>query len=73
MVALDPKTKPACIDFKTIPRAKREAQTYEAIFKLEGDMLYYVVYNGKDKNRPTTFDPPSDSDTQLVILKRSKE
>lgn len=73
VVALDPKTKPACIDFKTIPRGKREAQTYEAIFKLEGDLLYYVVYNGKDKNRPTTFDPPSDSDTQLVILKRVKE
>ena len=73
VVALDPKTKPACIDFKTIPRAKREGNTYEAIFKLEGEMLYYVVYNGKDKNRPTTFDPPSDSDTQLVILKRVKE
>ena len=73
VVALDPKTKPACIDFKTIPRPKREAQTYEAIFKLEGDMLYYVVYNGKDKNRPTSFDPPSDSDTQLMILKRAKE
>ncbi len=73
VVALDPKTKPACIDFKSIPRAKLEGNTYEAIFKLEGDMLYYVVYNGKDKNRPTNFDPPSDSDTQLVILKRSKE
>ena len=73
VVALDPKTKPACIDFKTIPLPKREAQTYEAIFKLEGDMLYYVVYNGKDKNRPTSFDPPSDTDTQLVILKRIKE
>ena len=73
VVALDPKTKPACIDFKTIPRPKREAQTYEAIFKLEGDMLYYVVYNGKDKNRPTSFDPPSDTDTQLMILKRVKE
>ena len=73
VVGLDPKTKPACIDFKTIPRPKREAQTYEAIFKLEGDMLYYVVYNGKDKNRPTSFDPPSDTDTQLMILKRVKE
>ena len=73
VVALDPRTKPACIDFKSIPRAKREGSTYEAIFKLEGEMLYYVVYNGKDKNRPTTFDPPSDSDTQLVILKRVKE
>ena len=56
-----------------VANAQREAQTYEAIYKLEVDMLYYVVYNGKDKNRPTTFDPPSDSDTQLVILKRIKE
>ena len=75
VVALDPKTKPARIDFKTLPRPelKREGNTYEAIFKLEGDMLYYVVYNGKDKNRPTSFDPPSDTDTQLMILKRVKE
>ena len=72
IVALDPKSKPACIDFKNA-ELKKEGTTYEAIFKLEGDMLYYVVYNGKDKNRPTTFDPPSDSDTQLVILKRVKE
>jgi uncharacterized protein (TIGR03067 family) len=74
IVALDPTTKPACFDLKSIPlNAKREGSTYEAIFKIEGDKLYYSIYNGKDKKRPTGFDPPKDADTQFTTLKRVKE
>lgn len=74
VVALDPTTSPMCFDLKNIPaNAKREGLVYEAVFKIEGDMLHYCVYNGKDKKRPTGFDTPKDADTQLFVLKRVKQ
>ena len=74
VVALDPTTSPMCFDLKNIPaNAKREGLVYEAVFKIEGDMLHYCVYNGKDKQRPTGFDTPKDDDTQLFVLKRVKQ
>ncbi len=72
VVAIDPKSDPKCIDTGSLD-PKHAGLTQEAIYTIEGDTLRMCSYKGRDKNRPTTFDPPSDSDTQLVILKRVKE
>lgn len=70
--AIDPKTDPKCIDFKSVEQGRGGAVD-EAIFKLDGDTFTIALYQGKGKQRPTTFDAPKDNDTILVVLKRVKD
>jgi RNA polymerase sigma factor (sigma-70 family) len=69
VVALDPTTNPKLIDIKSTPKG-REAFVKEGIYKLDGDTL--TICLGKDKNRPTNFDPPKEAGTKLMTHKRAK-
>lgn len=71
VVALDPSCNPKLIDLKGI-RMGREAIIREGIYKIDGDTLTIVFYQGKDKRRPTHFDTPSEAGTVLFVLKRVK-
>jgi uncharacterized protein (TIGR03067 family) len=70
--ALDTKTDPICIDFKSLEKSRGDAID-EAIYKLDGDTLTICLYQGQGKQRPTTFDIPKDKGTVLVVMKRLKE
>jgi uncharacterized protein (TIGR03067 family) len=71
VTALDPSCNPKLIDLKGI-RMGREAIIQEGIYKIEGDTLTIVFYQGKDKKRPTNFDTPTEAGTVLFVLKRVK-
>lgn len=72
VVALDPSAKPKLLDLKSV-RKGREDRINEAIYKVDGDTLVLCIYQGKDKKRPTRFDKPTEADTVLWTLKRSKK
>ncbi len=73
VVALDPTTRPMCIDWRPVDPKKAD-RAEEGIYKLDGDTLRIRTYKGKDKNRPVNFDPPKEGDkTELLTLQRVKE
>jgi uncharacterized protein (TIGR03067 family) len=72
VVALDPTADPKCIDLKSVEKGRNGAVD-EAIYKLDGDTLSVCLYQGKGKQRPTSFDAPKERDTVLVVMKRFKE
>jgi uncharacterized protein (TIGR03067 family) len=72
VVALDPAANPKCMDLKSVEKG-RDGAVDEAIYKIDGDTLTVCLYQGKGKQRPTTFDPPKERDTILVVFKRVKE
>lgn len=72
IVALDPSAKPKLLDLKSV-RKGREDTVNEAIYKMEGDKLIICIYQGKDKKRPTSLDKPTEGNTVLWTLKRSKK
>jgi uncharacterized protein (TIGR03067 family) len=72
IVALDPTTDPKCIDLKSLEKA-RDGDVYEAIYQMDGDTLIICLYQGKGKQRPTSFENPKDQDTVMVVMKRVKE
>ena len=72
VVAIDPKSDPKCIDTGSADPKKTDVLE-EGIYKFEGDTLYLCIYKGKDKSRPTNFDPPKEGDKfELWIMKRVK-
>jgi uncharacterized protein (TIGR03067 family) len=71
VVALDPSCNPKVIDLKSV-RAGRKPFVREGIYKRDGDTLIMVVYQGKDKKRPTSFDTPTEAGTVKWVLKRDK-
>lgn len=72
VVALDPAAQPKCLDLKSVEEG-RDGTVDEAIYKIDGDTLTIALYQGKGKQRPTTFDTPKERDTILVVFKRVKE
>ena len=73
VTAIDPTTNPKCIDFTEQRRDKTE-RTLEGVYKLDGDTLRIALAIPKDgKNRPTSFDKPTDPRTMVWTLKRVKE
>ena len=72
VVALDPSTNPKLLDFKSV-RKGREDTVNEAIYKVDGDTLIICIYQGKDKKRPTRLDKPTEANTVLWTLKKSKK
>jgi RNA polymerase sigma factor (sigma-70 family) len=72
VVALDPTCNPKLIDLKSTPRG-REAFMREGIYKVDGDTFTIVLYQGKDKKRPTNFDTPTEEGTVLFALTRAKK
>jgi uncharacterized protein (TIGR03067 family) len=75
VVELDPATDPRCLDFKTLKGfgVLKEGSTYESIYKLDGDALTWAVHVGREKNRPVTFDKPTDPGTLVIVLNRVKD
>ena len=73
VTAIDTTTDPKCIDLVEI-RADKTERTLEGVFKLDGDtlLLAFAVPKGA-KNRPTSFDKPTDPGTQVWTFKRVKE
>jgi uncharacterized protein (TIGR03067 family) len=72
IVAIDPKTDPRCMDLKSVEKG-RAGQVEEAIYKVEGDTLTICVYQGKGKQRPTSFESPKQADTILAVFKRMRK
>jgi uncharacterized protein (TIGR03067 family) len=71
IVALDPSCNPKLIDLKII-KAGQKPIIREGIYKLDGDTLTMVIYQGQDKKRPTRFDTPAEGGTVLFVFKRAK-
>jgi len=40
---------------------------------VDGDRLVICIYQGKDKKRPTSLDKPTEANTVLWTLKKSKK
>src|SRR5205809_733043 len=72
IVALDPSANPKLLDFKSV-RKGREDTVNEAIYKRDGETLIICIYQGKDKKRPTSLDKPTEGETVLWTLKKSKK
>ena len=72
VVALDPTTNPKTMDLKSI-RKGREDTLNEAVYKVTGGVMVVVIYQGKDKKRPTSLDRPTEANTVRWTLKRAKK
>jgi uncharacterized protein (TIGR03067 family) len=75
IVELDPSTDPKCLDFKLLKEfgVLRKGSTYESIYRIDSDTLTWAVHVGREKNRPLTFDKPTDAKTMVIVLNRVKE
>jgi uncharacterized protein (TIGR03067 family) len=75
VVELDPTTDPKCLDFKIRVGSGvfKKGSTYESVYKRDGSTLTWAVYHGRGKNRPVTFDRPTDAGVMVMVLKRVKE
>lgn len=72
IVALDPTANPKTVDMKVV-RKGREDIIGEGIYKINGDTLVLVTYQGKDKKRPTSFDKPTEDKTIIWNCQRAKK
>ena len=72
IVALDAGANPKTLDIKSKVRGKEE-RVAEMIYKIEAETLVIVSYQGKDKNRPTSFDKPTDGKIQILTCTRAKK
>jgi uncharacterized protein (TIGR03067 family) len=75
VVELEAGANPKGIDFRTriATGLFKMDSTYESVYKLEGDSLIWAIYTGRDKNRPTPFDKPTEAGRIVIVLKRFKE
>jgi uncharacterized protein (TIGR03067 family) len=75
VVELDPTTVQKCLDFKVGVGSGilKKGETYESVYKRDGDTLTWVFYHGKGKNRPTVFDKPTDPGVMVMVFNRVKE
>jgi uncharacterized protein (TIGR03067 family) len=71
VVALGTSSNPKLIDLKSTRRG-RGAIVREGIYKVDGDTLTIVLYQGTEKKRPVSFDTPTEAGTVLFVLKRDK-
>jgi uncharacterized protein (TIGR03067 family) len=75
VASLDPSTNPKILDFKAVTDMGeiRKDNTYEAIFKLDGDTLTLALYVGEGQKRPTKFESAKDSGIVVATFKREKK
>jgi uncharacterized protein (TIGR03067 family) len=75
IVALDPATDPKCLDFEAQVGSGvfKKGSTYESVYKRDGDKLTWAVYHGREKNRPTSLDKPTDPGVMVMVIARVKE
>ena len=74
VVALDPETAPTCLDFKVASGSGvlKKGATYESVYQLDGDTLTWAFYHGREKNRPTSVDKPTDPAVMVMVFNRVK-
>jgi uncharacterized protein (TIGR03067 family) len=73
ITAIDPSTDPKCIDL-TEKREGKPDRIIEGVYKIDGDKLLIALCITKDgKERPVSFDKPTDPRTVVWTLKRVKE
>ena len=72
VIALDAAANPKTLDVK-VTRKGREDQFGEGIYRIDGDTLVIVTYQGKAKMRPTSFDKPTDDKTIIWTCTRAKK
>lgn len=73
VTAIDGSTDPKCIDFTETRKDKTE-RTLEGCYKIDGDTLQIALAITKEgKNRPTSFDKPTEPRTVIWTFKRIKE
>lgn len=74
VAALDPSTTPKLIDFKALADMGEIAKgnTYEGIYKLDGDTLELALYVGEGSKRPDKFESAKESKVVVVTFKREK-
>ena len=75
VVVLDPATDPKCLDFEAQVGSGvfKKGSTYESVYKRDGDKLTWAVYHGREKNRPTSLDKPTDPGVMVMVIARVKE
>jgi uncharacterized protein (TIGR03067 family) len=70
VVEVDTTTDPKCLDFKGL---YKKDTIYESVYKRDGDNLTWAIYHGQGKNRPVSFDKPTDPKVMVIVLNRVKE
>lgn len=75
IASLDPSTNPKLLDFKAVADMGeiRKDNTYEAIYKIDGDTLTLALYIGAGQKRPAKFESAKDSAVALATFKREKK
>ena len=74
VAALDPSATPKLLDFKALADMGdiTKGNTYEGIYKLDGDTLELALYIGEGSKRPAKFESEKDSKVIVVTFKREK-
>jgi uncharacterized protein (TIGR03067 family) len=75
VVDLEPAANPKGLDFMTRMAAGifKKDSTCESVYKLDGNTLTWALYTGRDKNRPTSFNNPTEAGGIVIELKRLNE
>ena len=75
VAALDPSTDPKLLDFKALKDMGelKKGDTYEGIYKLDGDTLTIALATAAGGNRPAKFESAENSKTVLVTFTREKK
>jgi uncharacterized protein (TIGR03067 family) len=75
VAALDPSTDPKLLDFKALKDMGeiKKGDTYEGIYKLDGDKLTLALATTAGGNRPGKFESAENSKVVLVTFEREKK
>jgi uncharacterized protein (TIGR03067 family) len=73
IAAIDPSADPKCIDILEKSPGK-PGRILEGVFKIDGDKLVIAMrMTGNDKQRPVTFDKPTDPLVVVLSFQRQKK
>ena len=75
VVDLDPASNPKCLDFRPLKGfgVFKKGLIFESVYKLDGDTLTWAVHIGRERNRPISFDKPTDAGAIVIVLNRVRE